>query len=80
MSTASVTGITLGGILVAGIIGILGYVAWKKRWVLGSRREVEEIEIQEMRPNPEGTPQGIRVPVITVQSPSTPSRSETTSP
>ncbi|KPI91179.1 hypothetical protein RR46_14683 [Papilio xuthus] len=81
MSTASVTGITLGGILVAGIIGILGYVAWKRRWVLGSRREeVEEIEVQEMgQQNPEATAQR-RVPVITVQSPSTTGRSESTSP
>ncbi|CAH2063528.1 unnamed protein product, partial [Iphiclides podalirius] len=84
MSTASVAGLTLGGILIAGILGLLGYVAWQRRWFLGIRRhqEGDVIEIQEMgqRPIPQSTPQGSPqrrrlVPTVVVQSPSEPSES-----
>ncbi|CAH2238563.1 jg17150 [Pararge aegeria aegeria] len=76
MSTASATGVTLGGILIAVALGSLGYVAWKKRRFLGGTHpEPEVIEIQEMArqssdsqsPMPERS-----LPAIVIQSPSTP--------
>ncbi|VVD04641.1 unnamed protein product, partial [Leptidea sinapis] len=35
MSTASATGVTLGGIIIAVTLGLLGYVAWKRYRLLG---------------------------------------------
>ncbi|XP_023952269.2 uncharacterized protein LOC112056139 [Bicyclus anynana] len=75
MSTASATGVTLGGILIAVALGSLGYIAWKKRRFLGGTPpEPEVIEIQDI-PRPSSaspSPRAQRVPAIVVQSPSTP--------
>lgn len=78
MSTASTTGVTVGGILVAVVIGSLVYIAWKKRSLLGVAPplpEPEAIEIREMpRPSPASVNPRLErnVPAIVVQSPSTP--------
>ncbi|CAH0717325.1 unnamed protein product, partial [Brenthis ino] len=75
MSTASVTGVTFGGVLIAVALASLGYIAWKKRRILGGApAEPEVIEIQEMGQQPRlGSPrQGRSIPSLVVQSPSDP--------
>ncbi|XP_072942064.1 uncharacterized protein [Epargyreus clarus] len=81
MSTASATGITFGGILIAIALVILGVMAWKKRAVLGGRRQPppqpEVIEIQELgqRQRSRSPEPGRMVPSVVVQSPSEPGAS-----
>ena len=73
MTTASTTGVTFGGILIAVALGSLGYIAWKKRRLLrGAPPEPEAIEVQDLGPQPRsGSPrQGRSVPTLVVQSPS----------
>ncbi|CAK1578170.1 unnamed protein product [Parnassius mnemosyne] len=90
MSTASVTGVTVGAVLIVVTLCILGYFAWKRRWFLGSHRQEEEevIEVQELgqqripQNSPHGSPQvrrAVIVPSVVIQSPSEPSNSPTTS-
>ncbi|CAH2091804.1 unnamed protein product [Euphydryas editha] len=74
MSTASATGVTFGGILIAVTLGSLGYIAWKKRRFLGHRPTAPEaIEIEDMSQQRSSSPQpGRSVPMVIVQSPSDP--------
>ncbi|XP_045763964.1 uncharacterized protein LOC123866436 [Maniola jurtina] len=83
MSSASATGVTVGGILIAIALVSLGYIAWKKRRLLGGMApQPEVIEIQEIarptsaspRPGSAGPSPRLErtVPAIVVQSPSTP--------
>lgn len=72
LSTASTAGITFGGILIAVTLGSLGYIAWKKRRLLGQRSAAqEEIEIEDMSQQRSSSPEPRRsVPMVVVQSPS----------
>lgn len=75
MSTASTTGVTFGGILIAIALGTLGYIAWKKRSLLrGAPAEPEAIEVQDLgQQQRSGSPRQTRsVPALVVQSPSDP--------
>ncbi|CAG4940331.1 unnamed protein product [Colias eurytheme] len=75
MSTASATGVTIGGIIIAATMGLLGYVAWKKWRLLGvTQQEPEAMEMEHRAETP--SPRPFRaVPGIVVQSPSTPGSS-----
>ncbi|XP_047526472.1 uncharacterized protein LOC125063853 [Vanessa atalanta] len=74
MSTASATGVTFGGILIAFALASLGYIAWKKRRVLGQAPAAPEvIEIENLGQEHYSSPQpGRSVPTVVVQSPSDP--------
>lgn len=79
MSTASTTGITFGAVTIVLFLTILGFVTWKKRRLLGTSDQTQEVvEIHELSGIP-GTPASRRsrtppvernVPSVIVQSPS----------
>ncbi|CAK1551656.1 unnamed protein product [Leptosia nina] len=63
MSTASTTAVSFGVIIIAVTLSLLGYLAWKKRVLLGAAPQPEIVEMEEVQPPRQ-------IPSVVVQSPS----------